>query len=122
MNIALWVIQGLVAFAFFGAGGFKLFTPKAKLEKNLSWTRTTPAAQIKLLALAEVLGAVGVVVPWATQILPVLTPVAAGCLAIIMVGGTVTHVRHKESPAPTLILLVLCLAIAVGRGLALAHA
>lgn len=115
MNLALWIMQGLVAAAMLGAGAFKLVTPKPKLEKKLKWARTWEPGGIKLLGMAEILGAVGLVVPWATGILPFLTPVAAACLAVLMFGAVVTHLRLKESPLPPLVLLILCVVIALGR-------
>jgi len=116
MNIALWVLQGLLAFVMLGAGGMKVASPKAKLVANpkMGWAKDFTEAQIKLIGLAEVLGAVGLIVPWATHILPVLTPIAAACLAVIMVGAGVVHLRRKESPMP-IVLAVLCAVVAVGR-------
>jgi urea transporter len=115
MNIALWVAQGLVAFTMLGAGAFKIVTPRLKLAEKLKWPASWTDANVKLLGLAEALGAVGLVVPWATGILPVLTPVAAVCLLIIMAGAVKTHLDQKESPAPAIILGGLCLFVALGR-------
>lgn len=115
MNIALWVLQGLLAFAFTGAGALKLFTPKEKLEVKMHWAKTWPPGQIKLLGLAEVLGAVGLIAPWATGILPVLTPVAAVALVPLMIGAAMTHVKLKEPAVAPAVLAVLCVVVAVGR-------
>ncbi len=53
--------------------------------------------------------------PWAKGILPILTPIAAVCLLIIMGGAVKTHLDQKESPAPPVILGALCLFVALGR-------
>lgn len=115
MNIALWVVQGLVAFAMLGAGAMKLTMPRVKLAEKQKWAASYSDGNVKLLGLAEVLGGVGLVVPMATGILPILTPIAAVCLLIIMGGAVKTHAELKEPVVPPAILGALCLLIAVGR-------
>jgi hypothetical protein len=115
MNLALWIVQGLVAFAMTMAGAVKIVTPKEKLEVKMKWAKTWDPTRIKLLGLAEVLGAVGLIVPGLTGILPVLTSVAAVCLAILMGGAVKVHLDLKEPVIPPAVLGVLCLLIAVGR-------
>ena len=65
MNLALWIVQALLAAAFFAAGLIKLFRPKEKIAANprLGWANDFTASQIKLIGLAEVLGAPGLVLP-----------------------------------------------------------
>jgi hypothetical protein len=115
MHLALWIVQGLLAFVMLAAGAFKVVTPREKLAEKMHWAKTWTDLNVKLLGLAEVLGGVGLVVPGVTGILPVLTPVAAVCLAILMGGAVKTHVDQKEPPAPAIVLGVLCLVVAVGR-------
>ena len=115
MNIALWIAQGLVAFAMVAAGLFKIATPHEKITEKAQWAASWPAGRVKLLGLAEVAGGVGLVVPWVTGIAPVLTPVAACCLFVLMGGAVKTHVDHKEPPAPPAVLGALCVLIALGR-------
>jgi urea transporter len=115
MNVALWIAQGLVAFAMLAAGGLKVVTPRVKLAEKLKWAATWSDANVKLLGLAEVLGAVGLIVPWLTWIAPVLTPVAAVALTIIMVGAAKTHLDHKEPLVAPAVLGALCVFIALGR-------
>lgn len=116
MNIALWVVQGLLAFAFVAAGTLKLLTPKPKLvEKGMGWANDYSDGQVKLIALAELLGGIGLVVPWATGILPVLTPIAAAALAVIMGGAVMAHVRRKEPPAVPIVLGLMVVFVAIGR-------
>ena len=113
MNVALWVLQGLLAFAFGAAGLFKLVTSRQGLiEKKMSWAADFTDGQVKLIGLAEVLGAAGLILPWATGILPVLTPIAALCLAVVMAGALAVHVRRKEPPFPPLILGILAAVVA----------
>ena len=115
MNTVLWILQGLLAFAMLGAGTFKLTTPHATLAEKMTWAASWPPARVKLLGLAQVLGAVGLVVPWGTGILPVLTPVAACCLLVVMLGAVKTHLDRKEPFAAPAVLSVLTLVIALGR-------
>lgn len=76
----------------------------------------------KAIGALEVLGAVGIVLPWALDIAPVLTPISAAGLAVLMVGAALTHLRRGERQpiVANVILLALALAVAVGRGVDLA--
>jgi hypothetical protein len=115
MQIALWIASGLLAFAMLGAGGFKLVTPRTKLMEKMKWAATWSDGNVKLLGLAEVLGAVGLIVPQLTGILPVLTPIAALCIVVLMIGAVKTHIDLKEPAAPAAILALLGVFIALGR-------
>ncbi len=119
MNIALWIIQGLLAFAFLMVGGMKLMKGKeallAEMGEQMGWTEDFSASQIQMIALAEVLGALGLILPMALNILPILTPIAAVGLAIIMGGATNTHRVRHEPFIPTVVLMVLSLIVAIGR-------
>ena len=74
MNVALWIVQGVLAVAMLGAGGLKVVTPRTKLAEKMKWASSWSDTNVKLLGLAEVAGAVGLVVPWLTGIVPILTP------------------------------------------------
>jgi hypothetical protein len=115
MNLALWIAQGLVAFAMFAAGGLKVATPRSKLVEKMKWAASWSDARFKLLGLAELLGAVGLVVPWLTGIAPFLTPVAAACLVVLMGGAVKTHLDRKEPMVPAAVLGVLAVFVALGR-------
>ena len=72
------------------------------------------------IGISELAGAIGVVVPWATHIVPQLTPIAAAALALVMLMALGYHIQGKEPPAksaPSLILLLLSLFVAYGRGM-----
>ncbi len=117
MGIALWVIQGLLAVAFLGAGASKLSQPKEKLLKNMAWVEDFSQPAVRLIGTAEALGAIGVVVPALTGIVPWLTPLAALGLVLLMVGAALTHLRRKEysNIAINAALLVLATLVAYGR-------
>ncbi|WP_353112648.1 DoxX family protein [Microbacterium sp.] len=114
MLVALWIVNGLLALMMLAAGGMKLLTPKTALaEKGMAWTEDFSVGAVKAIAAAEVLGAVGLIAPLATGILPVLAPLAAVGLAIIMIGAIVVHIRRREAFVPALVQGVLAVAAAV---------
>ena len=115
LNVALWVVQGLLAGVFTLTGTAKLVLPREVLEKRMHWAAAWPRWRIKLLGLAEVVGAVGLVVPAATGVAPVLTPIAALCLAVLMVGAVGTHRRLGESIVPAVVIGALCLVVGAAR-------
>ena len=117
MGIALWVAQVLLAVAFLGAGAARLSQPKEKLAKNMAWVEDFSQPTVRLIAALEVLGALGLVLPALTGILPCLTPLAALGLVLLMVGAVYTHLRREEGSAvvPPAVLLLLAALVAVGR-------
>jgi hypothetical protein len=117
MNIVIWIAQGLATIAFLGAGAMKLTQPYLKVAERMTWAKEFSPQSIQLIGLAEVLGALGLILPQLTNILPILTPIAAACLAILMGGAVYTHFRlheAKNAVAP-LFLLLLALLVAYGR-------
>jgi uncharacterized membrane protein YphA (DoxX/SURF4 family) len=118
MNIVLWVLQGLAAAAFLGSGLLKLGRPIPELAKNMTWVTHFQPPMVKLVGAVEVLGAIGLILPWATGIATVLTPIAAVGLAVTMIGALVTHARIKDAATlyvPAAVLLIIDAVIAIGR-------
>jgi uncharacterized membrane protein len=119
MNITLWVIAGLLAFAFLAAGLTKLAQPKQKLAASpgMGWTGNFSPGTIKLIGLLEILAAIGLILPAALGITQVLVPLAALGLSLLMIGAAITHARRHELPmiAGNLVLLVLAAVVAWGR-------
>jgi len=99
------------------AGFTKTFQPKEKLREQMAWVDDFSGINIKLLGVAEILGALGLVLPQITGILPWLTPVAAIGLTCIMIGATVGHASRSENPNRnvSLILSLFCAFIVYGR-------
>ncbi len=114
MNVTLWVIQILLAVVFLVSGITKVTRPRETLKAGLP--EFEPGV-IRLVAVAEIVGALGLILPGITGIAPILTPVAATGLAIIMVGAVATHARRHESKSVALnvVLLVLTVVVALGR-------
>lgn len=118
MNVVLWVIAGLLAAVFLASGLMKLARPREKLAASgQAWTEDVPPGMIKAIGALEVLAAIGLILPAALNIAPVLVPLAAAGLAVVMAGAMVTHARRKETPmiAVNLVLLVLAAVVVWGR-------
>jgi uncharacterized membrane protein YphA (DoxX/SURF4 family) len=116
MNLTLWIVQGLLAFAFIAAGAMKLFAYekyKAQSEKNGPTGVTRGLATF--IGAAEVAGAIGIVLPMATGIAPSLSLWAAVGLATIMLLAIGFHLRRHESPAAPGILFLLAVFVVFGR-------
>ncbi len=116
MNIALWIVQILLALVFLMAGVMKASQPIEKLQKNMNLTKHVSPGFVRVVGVLEILGALGLILPVATHILPWLTPVAAIGLVLTMIGAIITHVRLKEAgqAAMPLVLLLLSLFIVLG--------
>lgn len=114
MTIAFWAVGGLLALGFLAAGLLKLTRSKEQAyAAGLTWTEDYSERTLKTIGALEVLGALGVILPAATGIAPVLSPIAAICLGVIMVLAIRVHVRRKEAATPAIALLVLAVATAV---------
>ena len=119
MNITLWVVAGLLAALFLASGIAKLAQPKEKLVASPTGAALAGygPATIKGIGTAEVLAAAGLVLPAALGIAPVLVPLAAVGLVLLMTGAIVTHLRRHEAQvlAMPLALLALSALVAWGR-------
>jgi uncharacterized membrane protein YphA (DoxX/SURF4 family) len=114
MNMVLWVLQVLLAVAFF-AHGVMMIVPPAEVAAQMN--ASLPRWFQLFLGVAEVLAAVGLVLPGFTRILPWLVSWAAGGIIIVMVSATGYHVVRGEvsSAVTTLILLVMAALVAYMR-------
>jgi putative oxidoreductase len=114
MNIALWILQGLLAAAFLMTGGFKLMTPA---EEMVAMGMTVPTLVLRIAGITELLGALGLVLPSALRIQPRLTPIVASLLAFQVGLAAVVHLvlGQVDAIVPPLLLLVLCGIVAYGR-------
>ncbi len=116
MNIALWVSQGILAFAFIAAGGMKLLAyPKYRAMLEKTGPTTLTSGTITFIGIAELAGAVGVVLPMAANVAPWLSVWAAAGLAVIMLSATVFHIRRREPPIMTAVLFLLAIFVVYGR-------
>ena len=113
MNIALWVVQALLAALFLFAGGMKFVMSVEEMTKQIP----LPGWFLHFIGVCEIVGALGLILPWLTRVRPGLTPLAAAGLVIIMIGATVI-VLMTDGIAMALIPLavgLLCAFVAYGR-------
>jgi uncharacterized membrane protein YphA (DoxX/SURF4 family) len=117
VNIFLWILQILLAVAFAGAGLMKLTQPIDKLGKQMSWVPRYSPPMVRFVGAVELLGAIGLILPWATGIAKILTPLAAVGLAVTMVLAAAHHLKYKEAKQvpPSVVLFALAAVIAIGR-------
>ncbi len=117
MNIVLWIIASVLAVAFLGAGLTKILQPKEKLSSTMAWTQDFSQPMIRLIGALEVLAAIGLILPALLDIAPILVPLAATGLVLLMAGAAITHLRRKEPQimVANLVLLVLAAIVAWGR-------
>lgn len=98
MNIALWIIQGLLAVVFLMSGSMKLITPVDELIANgMGFVASIPTPLVRFIGISEVAGALGLFLPALLRIRPVLTPIAATALALVMFLAICTHIILGEA-------------------------
>ena len=105
MNIALWLLQGLLAALFLATGSLKVFNYE-KAERQAGQDSPTKGLTA-FIGLSEIAGALGLVIPWATGVRPMLTPVAAAALAVVMVLAVGHHLRHRHPVSKMMLAMVL---------------
>ncbi|GAB3241902.1 DoxX family protein [Kineosporia babensis] len=119
MNVVLWVLAAVLAGAFAMAGSMKLAKSKEQLQASgMAWTEDFTQGQVRAIGAIEVLGALGLILPAAFGIAPILTPLAAAGLFLAMAGAVVVHLRRGEgigAAAPALVLGLLSLFVAIMR-------
>lgn len=113
MNITIWIIQGLIAAFFLVPGIRKAFFSKEKLIELKMLEAGAPVAQQRFVGIAELLGVIGIIVPLLTGIVPILTPLAASGLALIMALAFAFHLNRKEYKMLPLLAIVFLLAVVV---------
>lgn len=129
MNVALWIVTGLLAFVLLGSGGFKLFLPKGRLlamaatagggagSAAAGWLEDFSPRAIKSIAAIELLGAAGLILPAVLNIAPVLVPLAATGTVFLFVGAVMMRLRRGEKATivPDLVYLAMAAFVAFGR-------
>ena len=118
MNLALWIITGLLALVALTGGITKVFVSKEKLAAapGGSWIKDAGVGFVKTLGVLELLAAVGLILPAVVDVAPVLVPVTAVCWVFLMVGAMVTHRRRGEASYVVLNVIYLALAAFIAWG------
>jgi hypothetical protein len=119
MDTTLWIAAGLLALVALTGGFTKTFIPKEKLEhhEGAAWTRDFSPGFVRTLGVLELLAAIGLILPAAVEVAPVMVPVTAVCWVALMVGAMITHGRLGQFKLVmvNVAYLVLAVSIAVGR-------
>ena len=117
MNIAIWVVQVLLAVFFILFGFMKAFLPIDSIADQMSFVLDVPEALVRFIGVAELAGGLGLILPAITRILPWLTIAAAGGLGTIMILAFIFGVSRGEIPNAVINIVVLALLafIAYGR-------
>jgi hypothetical protein len=106
-KIIVGVAQGLLSIAMLMAGVMKVITPYEELITQMTWAKSVASPLVVLIGVLEVLGVVGMNLPFIIKKYKQLVPVAAGGLTLTMLGAVVTHILIGDSFGPPLFLLVL---------------
>ena len=112
MNVALWIIQGLLAALFVFSGGMKLVLPIEKMQDPVA----LPGLFLRFIGVCELLGGIGLILPSLLRIRPGLTPLAAAGLIVIMIGAVVITVIYMGVASALIPLLVGILAAFITYG------
>jgi VIT1/CCC1 family predicted Fe2+/Mn2+ transporter len=120
MNLVLWIVAGLLAAAYLVGGGLKVAMSKERIAATgaaARWVEDFSPGGVKAIGSLEVLAAMGLILPAALDIVPVLVPVAAVGLVMLMTGAVITRIRRLERKyvIADLAYLVLAAFVAWGR-------
>jgi uncharacterized membrane protein YphA (DoxX/SURF4 family) len=118
MSLALWIVAGLLAAAMLAAGAMKTFQTKEQLASSgMGWAEDFSPGMVKFIGIAEILAAIGLILPALLDIATFFVPLAALGLVLMMIGAIITHARRKEfQPLPVnVVLLLLAAFVAWGR-------
>ena len=116
MNLALWIVQGVLALLFVFAGVTKLVMPIEEMTKQMPVQLPMPGVFLRFIGVAEIAGALGLILPGLLRIRPGLTPLAAVGLVIIMAGAVGLGLVMGDAAATLMPLLVGLLAAFVAYG------
>jgi len=118
MNTILWIAQIILAAAFLYSGICKTILPEQQLiARGQTGVAGLQPGKIKFIGISEIAGSIGIILPWALNILPFLTIASAACFAVLMLLAAPIHYRLKEprNVATNITLLLLSLFVILGR-------
>jgi len=118
MNTALWIAQILLAITFLVVGFAKsTFSRQKLIDTKQTGVVDLPIHLVRFIGLSEIMGSFGLILPWYLHIAPILTPLAAGGLSVIMILAAMSHrqLNEPKNVRNNIILLCICLFVAIGR-------
>ncbi|MGH2667463.1 DoxX family protein [Flavobacterium sp.] len=113
MNTILWIMQGLLSAFFIMPGYGKITGSKEKHIADGHLKSNNSIMPIRILGFLELLGCIGIIIPWLTGIFPILTPMAATSFCLIMVAGMFVHTRKEEYKMFPMLILVFIISAVV---------
>jgi uncharacterized membrane protein len=116
MEIAVWIVSGILALMYLFAGFTKTFTPLEKLKGQMPWVESTQK-WTRLIGIVEILGAIGLILPRLLDIAPWLAIVSAFGLALVQLFAIPVHVRRKENKVIPMNVVLFAAALFVGIAL-----
>ncbi|MEU4196853.1 DoxX family protein [Kribbella sp. NPDC026611] len=120
MNVVLWIVAGVLA-AVLLVSTSKMFVPREKLASlggaAAEWVLDFSPAALRAIGVLEILGAAGLILPAALDIVPILVPVTATCVALLFVGAVIMRLGRGEKATivPDLVYLAMAVFVAWGR-------
>jgi DoxX-like family len=118
MNLALWIVAGLLA-AVLLVSTSKLFVPREKIASvgaAAEWVLDFSPGALRAIGVLELLAVVGLILPAALDIAPVLVPVTATCVALLFTGAVIMRLRRGEKATIVPDLVYLAMAVFVAWG------
>jgi len=117
MNIALWIVQILLALQFLIVGSMKAFFPLGTIAKPFRWVPTFPPVVVRLIGVCEILGVIGILVPPLTHIFPWLAIAAAVGFMVVVFSGALLHFSRREYTVigPNILFFLLAAFVVYGR-------
>lgn len=117
MNIALWIVAAVLAACFLASGSLNASQPKDRLvAAGNGWVEGFAAGAVKTIGVLEILAGVGLILPAAVDIAPVMVPVSAAGLVGLMIGAGITHARRQEARSVAINVFLLAVAVFVAWG------
>lgn len=113
MNIAYWIVAGLLALFYLYGGGVKVIQSRERLQPMMAWVDSTPMPAVRAIGVVEVLGAIGLVLPPLTGIAPWLSLAAAIGFVVLQIGATRVHLRRGDRQIALNLTLILVAAVTV---------
>jgi uncharacterized membrane protein YphA (DoxX/SURF4 family) len=117
LNIALWIVQSLLAIMFLMAGIMKLSMPIGQLYISMPWTKDVSEVLVRFIGISELLGGIGLMLPSIFRIKPILTPIAASALILVMILAMIFHISRGETNiiGMHIVIILFALFVALGR-------
>jgi len=107
MNVAYWIVAGLLALFYLYAGGVKVVQSRERLQPMMAWVDSTPMPAVRAIGVVEVLGAIGLVLPPLTGVASWLALAAAGGFVVLQLAATRVHLRRGDRQIALNLTLVL---------------